>query len=174
MMNLSKREKYFVSTALCAVAIFCLLHFIIIPFFEKRERLERGCRAKEKVFEEISALSAEYQAYEKRSLGIRSIIERREKGFTLFSFLEKTAGDTTVKDHIKYMKPSEPQSTGLYKETMVEIKLEGITLKQLVDYLYHVELSENAICLKRISIKENKGETGYIDAVLQVVTFRLA
>jgi len=171
-MNLSKREKYFVSTALCAVVIFCLLQFIIIPFFHKRERLEKGCRAKEKVFEEISALSAEYQAYKKSSLGIRSIIEKRKKGFTLFSFLDKTAGDTTVKDNIKYMKPSELQSTGPYKETMVEIKLEGITLKQLVDYLYRVELSGNAILLKRISIKENKRESGYIDAVLQVVTFR--
>ena len=55
---------------------------------------------------------------------------------------------------------------------MVEIKLEAITLKQLVDYLYRVELPESAICIKRISIKENKRESGYIDAVLQVVTFR--
>lgn len=173
-MNLSKREKYFVSTAICAVAIFCLLQFIIIPFFEKRKRLDSACREKEKVFEEISALSAEYKTYKKRSMGIRSIIEKRKKGFTLFSFLEKTAGDTEVKDHIKYMKPSELQSTGPYKESMVEIKLEGITLKQLVDYLYRVELSGNAICLKRISIKESKRESGYIDAVLQVVTFRQA
>ena len=73
-MNLSKREKYFVSTALCAVAVFCLLQFIIIPFFEKRKRLESACMAKEKIFEEISALSAEYRAYKKRSLGIRIII----------------------------------------------------------------------------------------------------
>jgi general secretion pathway protein M len=173
-MNLSKREKYFVSTALCAVAIFCLLQFIIIPFFHKRERLESGCRAKEKVFEEISALSAEYKAYKKRSLGISSIIKKRKKGFTLFSFLEKMAGDTAVKDHIKYMKPSELQTTGPYKETMVEIKLEEITLKQLVDYLYSVEMSGNAIGLKRISIKENKNESGHIDAILQVVTFRQA
>ena len=173
-MELSKREKYFVSTALCAVAIFCLLQFVFIPFFEKRKQLESGCRAKEKVFEEISKLSAEYQAYKKRSQGVQDIIERRQKSFTLFSFLEKTAGDTEVKARIKYMKPSELQSTGAYKETMVEIKLEGITLKQLVDYLYRVEFSGNAICLKRISIKENKKESGYIDAVLQVVTFRRA
>jgi len=171
-MKLKKREKYFLSAALCTIAIFCVLQFIIIPFFEKKERLERGCRAKEKVFEEISTLSAEYQAYKKRSMGIRDIIEKRKKGFTLFSFLEKKAGETEVKDHIKYMKPSELQNTGPYKETMVEIKLAGITLKQLVDYLYRVELPGNAICLKRISIKENKKESGYIDAVLQVVTFR--
>jgi general secretion pathway protein M len=169
-MNLSKREKYFLSTALCAIAIFCLLQFIVIPFFEKRERLDKGCRAKEKVFEEISALSAEYQAYKKGSLEIRDIIESREKGFTLFSFLEKTAGDTAVKDHIKYMKPSEMQSTGPYKETMVEIKLEGITLKQLVDYLYLIESPEQVVSIKRLSITDAKGAAGYLDAVMQVLT----
>jgi len=173
-MKLKKREKYFLSAAIIIIAVFCVLQFIVFPFFEKKGRLERGCIAKEKVFNEISALSAEYKAYNKRSLKIRDIIEKRKKGFTLFSFLEKTAGDTAVKDHIKYMKPSELQSAGPYKETMVEIKLEGITLKQLVDYLYRVESSRNAICLKRISIKENKKETGYIDVVLQVVTFRRA
>ena len=171
-MKLSKREKYFLSAALIVITIFCLFQFLIFPFFEKRDILERGCSTKEKIFEEISTLSAEYQAYKKRSQGVRSIIEKRKKGFTLFSFLDRAAGEVEVKDHIKYMKPSELQSVGPYKETMVEIKLEAITLKQLVNYLYRVELPESAICIKRISIKENKRASGYIDAVLQVVTFR--
>ena len=149
-----------------------MLQFLIIPFYEKKERLENGGRVKAKVLEEISALSAEYQTYKKSSQGINHILERRKRGFTLFSFLERTAGETEVKDHIKYMKPSDLQSTGPYKEAMVEMKLEGITLKQLTGYLYSVELSKDAIYIKRMSIKENKKQSGYLDAVLQVVTFR--
>ena len=68
------------------------------------------------------------------------------------------------------MKPSASKSTGPYKESMVEMKLEGITLKQLVNYLYRVESPENVISIKRISIKENKRETGYLDVILQVLT----
>jgi hypothetical protein len=52
------------------------------------------------------------------------------------------------------------------------MKLEQITLKQLVDYLYRIESPEQLISIKRISIKENKGESGYLDAVLQVLTFQ--
>lgn len=170
-MKLAKREKYFVSTALCAIAIFCMVQFFIIPIFENKTRLENGERAKEKILIEISELSVEYQAYKRSFLEIKNILERRKKGFTLFSFLDRSAGETEVKDHIKYMKPSDLQSTGPYKETMVEIKLEGITLNQLVGYLYRVELSGDIIVIKRISIKENKRQSGRLDAVLQVVTF---
>ena len=90
----------------------------------------------------------------------------------LFSFLEKSAGDAELKGHIKYMKPSTAQSAGPYRESKVEMKLEQVTLKQLVDYLYRIESPEKLISIKRISIKENKGESGYIDAVLQVLTFQ--
>ena len=170
-MKLAKREKYIVSTALFAIAIFCMLQFFIIPIFEKKARLENGEGAKEKILKEISALSVEYQAYKRSFMGIKNTLEKRKKGFTLFSFLDRSAGETAVKGHIKYMKPSDLQSTGPYKETMVEIKLEGITLKQLVGYLYRVELSGDIIIIKRISIKENKRQSGHLDAVLQVVTF---
>ena len=70
------------------------------------------------------------------------------------------------------MKPSNPQGTGPYKESMIEMKLEGITLNQLVGYLYRIESPENIIGIKRISIKENKKESGYLDAILQVLTFQ--
>jgi hypothetical protein len=55
---------------------------------------------------------------------------------------------------------------------MIEMKLEGITLNQLAGYLYRIESPENIIGIKRISIRENKKESGYLDAILQVLTFQ--
>lgn len=171
-MKLAKREKYLVSLAACAIAVFLLFHLLIFPFFEKRDRMKRGVRSKEQGLREIARLSAQYQSYKRGSLGIKQVLSQRKKGFTLFSFLEKAAGNAQVKNHIKYMKPSESQSTGPYKESVVEMKLEGITLKQLVEYLHGIESPENVIRVKRISLKENKRESGYLDAVLQVLTYQ--
>ena len=70
--------------------------------------------------------------------------------------MEKEAARCDIKGNIKYMKPSSSQGTGAYKESMVEMKLEGVTLKQLVGYLYHIESPEDAISIKRVSRKENK------------------
>jgi general secretion pathway protein M len=171
-MRLARREKRLVSVAACCIAIFLLFQFLIFPFFENRRRIQRGVRAKEKGVEEIIKLRADYQAYQKGSQGIQQAIAKRKKGFTLFSFLEKAAGEAEVKARIKYMKPSISSGTGPYKESMVEMKLEAITLPQLVGYLYRIESPDDLVNIKRISISENKKEQGYLDAILQVITFQ--
>jgi len=171
-MKLAKREKYLVSAAACCVALFLLLQFVVFPFFENRRRISKGIKAKEKGFQEIMKLRAEYQTFQKASQGVDQALARREKGFTLFSFLEEAAGEAEVKAHIKYMRPSTSSGMGPYKESMVEMKLEAITLKQLVGYLYHIESPDNLVNIKRISIGENKKQKGYLDTILQVITFQ--
>jgi general secretion pathway protein M len=172
-MKLARREKYFVSAAASFIAIFFLFQFLINPFFEARRRFQRGVKTKEDALNEVVMLSAEYQKYRRDSQGIKQILAAREQGFTLFSFLEKGAGDAGVKTYIKYMKPSTSGGgPGSHKESIVEMKLEAITLQQLVGYFYRIESPKKGVSIKRISIKENKKKSDYIDAILQVVTFQ--
>ncbi len=171
-MKLAKREKYFVGIAVCAFVLFLLFQLLIFPFFEKRERLQNGVIAKEKALKEIMMLSAEYKTYKGDSQAIQQQLARRKGGFTLFAFLEGAAGEAGVKENIEYMKPSSAKGTGPYKESMVEMKLEAITLNQLTQYLYRIESPEDLIIIKRISIKQNSKEAGYLDAVLQALTFQ--
>jgi hypothetical protein len=55
---------------------------------------------------------------------------------------------------------------------MVEMKLESITVDQLVRYLYKIEDPDDLIFIKRISITDNKKEEGYLDSIIQVITFQ--
>jgi general secretion pathway protein M len=169
-MKLATREKYLIFIGVCCITIFLMLQFLVFPFFESRRRMATGLKVKERGVHEITALRAEYQTYQRASQDIREALARRKGGFTLFSFLDKAAGGAQVKAHIKYMKPSTPLSTGPFKESMVEMKLEAITLEQLVGYLYHIESPADLVSIKRISIKENKKEEGYLDAIVQVLT----
>jgi general secretion pathway protein M len=171
-MKLARREKYFISIAAVSISIFLLFEFLIFPFLANRERIQGGLKAKEERMREIVMLGAEYQAIKKSSQVIDQLLAGRKKGFTLFSFLDRAAGEAEVKDHIKYMKPSTSKGKGPYKESIIEMKLNAITLNQLVGYLYRIESPENVIKIKRISITENKKGSGYIDAVLQVLTFQ--
>ena len=171
-MKLSKREIVFVSIGGGAVFVFLLLQFLILPFFEDRERIRRGIRVTEEKLREMAVLHAEYQTLQTSTQGIDRVLKKRKKGFTLFSFLERQAGSAKIKDHINYMKPSSSKGAGPYKESMVEMKLGDVTLNQLVNYLYRIEKPENLIIVKRIAIKGNKKKSGYLDAVLQVLTFQ--
>ena len=170
-MKLAKREKYFVTIAACAIALFFIVQYPIMPFFAKRDRLQKGIKLKEAGLAEMVKLSAEYKSLQEGSQSMEQLIARREKGFTLFTFLERAAGEVGVKERIKYMKPSTSKGTGPYKESMVEMKLEGITLAQLAGYLHRVELPQKAIIIKRISVKENAREAGSLEAVVQALTY---
>lgn len=171
-MKFARREKYFISIAAVFIGVFCLFQFLIFPFFEAKRRIQRGVSAKEGGLKDIIKLSSEYNRYRRSSQGIQQVIAKRRKGFTLFSFLENKAGEAGIKTYIKYMKPSISTGTGPYKESLVEMKLEEITLHHLIDYLYRIESRNNVVRIKRISIKENKKKSGRLDAVLQIVTFR--
>lgn len=170
MMKLGRREKILVSLAACCIAVFVLFQFIISPFFHRREVIMRGIDAKRDGLKEIVKLRTEYESYRRGADGIQRYLRSRVKSFTLFSFLEQAAGKARVKDHIKYMKPSASRSSGPFKESMVEMKLGKISLKQLVDYLYLIESPENVVSIKRISIKDSKSAPGYLDAIMQVLT----
>jgi general secretion pathway protein M len=172
-MKLAKREKYLVALAGGALVVFMVFQFLVFPFFDEKDRLDKGIQIKEDALKQMMVLSARYKAHQSGSESIQDLLSRREKGFTLFSFLDQAAGQAGVKEYIKYMKPSTSEGTGPYTESMVEMKLEGITLKQLVEYLFRIESPKDLVTVKRISIKENKRESGYLDAVLQVLTVQV-
>ena len=96
-------------------------------------------------------------------------LSQRNKGFTLFSFLDKLAGGVGVKDNIKYMKPSSStQTNSLYKISRVEMKIEAISMDQLKAYLYRIETSKDMIRVKRIAITKTEKPKGFINVILEV------
>lgn len=170
-MKFERREKIFVGLAACAVAVFLVFQFIVFPFLDKRKVLIRAVNTKKQALQEMGALRSTYLAYKKGDEGLSDRLRSRPERFTLFSFLEAAARKGGIKDHIKYMQPSGSEGTGPFSESMVEMKLDQVTLNQLVSYLYLIESPEDVVRVKRISIKDNKSMPGYLDAILQVFTF---
>jgi general secretion pathway protein M len=170
-MKLAKREKYVVILGTFAVAIFLLVQLVVFPFIDRKSRLVRGVETREKGLREMNLLASEYRMRRQEASDMGRVISSRPRDFALFSFLERAASDSAVRDHIKYMKPSTTETAGPYKEMMVEMRLEKITLEQLVNYLYRVESPERLIGVKRLSVTEHRREAGYMDAVMQVITY---
>jgi len=170
-VKLARREKHFIIFGALVLSFFLVLQALIIPFLEERKRIRRGIEVKEKGLEEILRLSNEYRSHKRNNRNMERFLARRAKNFTLFSYLERAAGETDVKRHIKYMRPSTSNIAGPYRESVVEMKLEGVTLAKLVEYLYRIENPDDVVSVKRISIRENKKDSGYLDVVMQVLTF---
>ena len=175
-MKLNRREKFSIYTAAVALFVFVLVQFYVFPLIDMRKRLKSNIRIKTHMLGQMLALQSEYEAITRKARLSNSRVAKRQKGFTLFSFLDMLAGETKVKDHITYMKPStSTQKNSPIKISKVEMKLQAITVKQLAAYLHRVETSKNIVTVKRLSISKTgkEKEEGFIDAVLQVETFEI-
>jgi len=170
-MQLAKREKYLITLAAIVIVFALVIQLVVMPFFEKRERYKNNVVVKQNHLQEIALLRQEYLILQQDSDIMGQRLATRPKNFTLFSFLEKAAGDAGVKNNIKSMKPSASTGKGPFKESLVEMKLERITLGQMVGYLKLIESPDNLVSIKRISIQSNKKETQFLDVILQVLTF---
>lgn len=172
--KLNKRERYAIIAAIGVVGIFLIAQFIIEPFFSRMEQKKNSLREKASEVEHMRQMQAEYESLTQKASISESRFRNRQKGFTLFSFLDRLAGEAGIKDRISYMKPSKKiDKNSPYKISSVEMKLEAITLEQLTNYLYSVETSENMVDVEKISITKKDIKQGLITAILQVETVEL-
>ncbi len=171
LKKLTKREKYAIYALSGAIFLFILIQFVVFPSIDKRKRLKRTLQVKEDALLEMISLKSDYDAIEKRTNLAKVHFKNREKGFTLFSFLDRLTGKARIKEYVTYMKPSTTvQKNNSFKISQVEMKFKGLTLKQLTTYLHMVETSKNIVHIKRLSISKTGKQEGFVDAVLQVET----
>ncbi|MBN2256175.1 MAG: hypothetical protein JW736_10735 [Deltaproteobacteria bacterium] len=169
-ISLTKREKLYVVGGASAVVIFLFIQFLLFPLFDAKAKMKRSIERNERILQEIIELRSDYHFIKNSTDSIRAALKKRDKDFTLFSFLEKQAGRAGVKTNITYMKPSTETDTGPYRESSVEMKLEGITLKQLVDYLYFIESPRDLVQIKRISIKQSSSQR-HLTVLIHALTY---
>ena len=172
MAKLSKREKTALGIGIGFVGIFVFVQVVIFPFMDARERLLRSLASYTTSYNEIYNLRLKYLELQHRADNSKAQFGRRQRGFTLFSFLDKLAGQVGIKERITYMKPSSTkQKDAPYSLSLVEMKLNGITMEQITKFLYQIETSPNMIHVRRLSLNKQEEKEGLLDVILQVETF---
>ena len=61
--------------------------------------------------------------------------------------------------------------TAFFDETLIDLKLEKITVKQLEDFLYQVESPTELIRIKRLTITKMKESPEYISVQILVASY---
>ncbi|MCB2148023.1 MAG: type II secretion system protein M [Deltaproteobacteria bacterium] len=173
-IKLNKREKIGVAAAAAAIVIFLVLQVLIFPLFEKNAQLSKMLATRQQEREQILQLQTDYRKTAEKAEQAQRHLKTRQRGFTLFSFLETLAGQTGVKSHISYMRPTTTTlKDSPYRLSMVEMKLEEITMAQLLTYLHGIETSRDMISIKRLSISKGEQKADLINTVFQVETVEM-
>lgn len=171
--RLEKREKYILLFGVFFVIGFIILQAMVLPYVEARQTMTRSLSRNESELVDIQLLRQEYLELKSRQGDIEKRLTERTPGFSLFSFLEEQAAATKVKNSVTYMKPSANEIDEGFNESIVEMKMERVTLDQLVAFLVKIESEEKIVSIQRISIQENGQEEGLLDTVLSIKTFEL-
>ncbi|MFW2367397.1 MAG: type II secretion system protein GspM [Desulforhopalus sp.] len=171
--KLNSREKWVLGGGVAFVLGFIVLQLVINPVVDARSKLQKSITRKEQELVDIKLLQQEHLALKNEEGTIQARIQQRGGGFTLFTFLDRQADKAKVKKQIQYMKPSTSEGDDVLDETMVEMKLQQVTLESLVNFLRLVESEKNVVFIRRLSIQESGDKQGYLDSIMQIVTFEL-
>jgi general secretion pathway protein M len=171
LQKLEKREKRVVMAGAIFLVCFIVFHFAVSPLLQARQQTQKALIQKSEDIKKIRQLQKEYRQLQNQAENIQNRLQKRNPSFTLFSFIEERATKANVKQQINSMTPSTSEGEGPLQESRVDLKLEKISLQQLVDFLQQVESKDDVVAIKRISIQENSKDEGLLDVVMQIITF---
>lgn len=168
--DLGTREKVFVAGAAGIVLLLLFYLLVFEPLRAHARRLDRQIVAAQRQVQEMYTLQREYRQH-------KTVLDRinaqlaRQHNFSLFSRLEELARKTNTRNSIDYMRPTVSAPSEAYEEEAVEIKMEGVTLEQLVSYLYEIENSPQFMKIKRLYLKPRLDNRQQLTAIFRVSTF---
>lgn len=169
--NLQTREKIILMAGAAALAVFLILQLAVFPILNHRTRLKTLLISQTVALAEIQVLKAEKEELTRNNDYSESRLKQRQKGFNLFSFLESLAVRSGI-EQIESMKPSSANlKNSPYTLTKVDMKINGISMKQLIVFLHGIETSNQIVWVKGISITRNDQKKSVINALLHVETF---
>jgi general secretion pathway protein M len=172
-MNLGGREKLVIIAGGVVVALVLFYRFGLSPALERLRTLDRLVAVKERDLHEMNTLRETYLAQKGLMEEVNRSLAQRGQDFAIFSFLEELANKTGIKNNIIYMKPALTTPGELFRESSVEMRLEGIALQQLTRYLYDIEQAPQLLRVRRMHIKPRPANPDQLDVTFQVSTFYL-
>ena len=172
-MKLGGRERLVIIAGGIAVALLLFYRFGLSPTLERLRTLDRLLAVKERDLHQMKTLRETYLAQKRLLEEVNRNLGQRGQDFAIFSFLEDLANKTGIKDNIKYMNPAVTTPGELFRESSVEMRLEGIALQQLTRYVYDIERAPQLLRVRRMHIKPRPANPDLLDVTFQVSTFYL-
>lgn len=170
--KLDEKQRMLVAAAVALVLLVLILQLAVVPFWKAKTKLTKSLKVNQKKLEEISMLDAEFTAQEGAMAKIKSAMSARGADFTLFAHLERKAAQANVRGRIKQMNSSTGAKSISLEESVIDMKLEKITIKQLTDFLYYVESPADLVRIKKITVSKMKESPEYLTAQLQISSFQ--
>ncbi len=170
-INLSQREQR-VLIAAGVFIVLMVLYLSVDSVLQKYDKLADKIARKGEEIEKISRLRDQYMQAHRQLADIKAKLNQMERGFSMLSFIEDLAKKQGIREHIGSVKPKKVPLNESYEENIVELKMENISLPELVDFIYKIENSGHLLKVKRLRVKTRYDNHDLLNVTLQVTTYR--
>ena len=173
-MQITRREKLLAVALGIFVSVWTLFAFAVNPARDRIETLNRLIPEKQNELRKLQAKSSEYIFLQDSINRLRTKIANQQDSFQLLPFLETLIRQSGLEKKVVSMKQQVMLLDKQYSQTIVEVRLQNLTLSQLIDLLRKVESSDVLAKTKMLSIKRNAIDTGLLDSAFEVYSAQLS
>ncbi len=151
--GLNLREQRLILAAGVFLGAVFIWSVVLDPLMQRNEALNRQIQTKRNEFDQMVRLCSSVVQDRDGIEHIKGIIEQRGSGFSVFAHLEHLATKAEMKERIVHIKPQRETKVGEFRESVVEIKLERISMEELIRFLYQIETSQDMLYIKNLKMK---------------------
>jgi general secretion pathway protein M len=151
------------AAAVCVAVIFVLATNAIVGRVEKRAQPRKAS---------LKAFYAQKEEYIKESAVVAPLEKKLllpPSGVSPVAIIGEIGAGIGIKSNISSFKPFEDKALKGYVKNGVEVRVEGITLNQLVNLVYGIENYRNLLLIKDFSMKSRFDNPDIYDVTAQVV-----
>lgn len=166
LARLSVRERRFVAIA-GLVSGGALLYLLVVdPLWQMQADMRARVAAKERELQDILAMRNDYLAAKAEVAHLQAA---SGANFSPVAFLEEVANGIVGQDKVAAITPAGQESrAGATLET-IELKLSGVSLRELVDLLYKIETTGAMLHPTKLSVKKRYKDPYTFDVLLTTV-----
>jgi general secretion pathway protein M len=160
-------RQLLLGAALAVALLVAVIQWIVLPVARYRESLGRSIVQAQ---QDLSLVAAQGQEYAELAAnasrnGRPANAGKGKPEQTLFALLENLATQRQLRANIEYIRPSVRQGADGSRHDVVEMRLNGVGLNQLVPYLEAVQATGRGIGVERMNMRSHEKRPLDVDLV---------
>jgi hypothetical protein len=157
------REKVLIRAAGAILAVILLYNLIYAPIVGLRESLADRVATRRSDLIELRGLTRSYEQLQHELTQAQQRTVPDNPNFSLFSVIEQTLTKSVGRERIGSITPTDITVTGGFRQYSVAIKLNGVTLAQVVDTLYGVQSLGIPVTVSNLELHQHANDSHSYD-----------